>query len=426
MNREKEVTTTVRDEPTRSHAARILLVYGLIWVATAIAPRHFLTWLLENIPVLVFIVALAVTWKRFAFSNLSYALIAVFLALHAVGAQTGYAHAPIGFFLRDLFGLDRNFYDRIVHCAAGVLFYYPIRELLLRRSRVSVRAAGVYAVGTVMLGSALFECLEAFIAETFAPGKGPSWLGAQGDEWDAQMDMLMALAGSLAAMAATWAWERSLAEKPGPRPAQPAPGPMPFLKRPWLHALLVVYAAAWAICAIGPVSRQDWLLENLLVVLVLLFFAFSYRRRPLSNISYTLLLAFMLLHAVGAHYTYSKVPLGFWLQDAFQFSRNHFDRIVHFSFGLFLAVPLGDLLRTKRQPRFWAVALPVIAVGAWSGTYEIVEAVVAWTVSPGLGQAYLGTQGDIWDGQKDMAFAIGGAVLASVAWLLIARRDRTA
>lgn len=186
-----------------------------------------------------------------------------------------------------------------------------------------------------------------------------------------------------------------------------------FRERRLLQALCLAYAVAWIVAAIDPVSRGDWLLENLLVFAVVPLLIWSYRKRPLTDGSYALITAFLLLHALGAHYTYAKVPLGDWIKDALRLERNHFDRLVHFSFGLLLTYPLVDVLRFLHPRRFWAVLLPAVAMVAWSGCYEIVEAVVCWFVAPELGQEFLGVQGDVWDGQKDMALAIVGAAIAA-------------
>jgi len=90
--------------------------------------------------------------------------------------------------------------------------------------------------------------------------------------------------------------------------------------------------------AIDAVDRQDWFLENMLVLGLMVLLLTTYRHFPLSDLSYILTTISMTLHAIGAHYTYSKVPLGFWVQDMWALDRNHFDRLAHFSFGLLLAL----------------------------------------------------------------------------------------
>jgi putative membrane protein len=157
-------------------------------------------------------------------------------------------------------------------------------------------------------------------------------------------------------------------------------------------------------------------------VLFLPLLVFTYRIFPLSDLSYLLITLFLMLHAVGAHYTYAEVPVGFWLQDAFHLGRNHFDRIVHFSFGLLMAYPIREVfLRVASSRGFWAYYLPLDVTLAFSALYEIIEMIVAKTVSSGAGDAYLGTQGDIWDSQMDMASAAAGALIAMTLTALLRR-----
>ncbi len=180
-----------------------------------------------------------------------------------------------------------------------------------------------------------------------------------------------------------------------------------------LAGLLLWYGLLWTWLAIGPVNRRDWLLENLLAFALVLLLTLTYRRFQLSTLSYCLITFFMTLHAVGAHYTYAEVPLGFWLQDLWSLSRNPFDRIVHFAYGALLAYPVREVLMRLAGVRgLWSYSLSVSLILAQSGLFEIIESIVAALVSPELGNAYLGTQGDEWDAQKDMAAAFGGAVLA--------------
>ncbi len=148
------------------------------------------------------------------------------------------------------------------------------------------------------------------------------------------------------------------------------------------------------------------------------------RRFPLSDRSYVLIALFLGLHAVGAHYTYAEVPFGFWLKDHFGLARNPFDRIVHFAYGLLLSYPLREVLVRLASVRgVWSYSLPVSSILAQSALFEIIEAIVATIVSPELGTAYLGTQGDEWDAQKDMAAALVGALLAMLVTRFGSRRD---
>jgi len=168
------------------------------------------------------------------------------------------------------------------------------------------------------------------------------------------------------------------------------------------------------------VYPTDWILENILVVFFVLLVIITYKKFPLSDLSYLCITVFMTLHAFGAHYTYAETPIGFWMQEWFGFQRNHFDRVVHFSFGLLMAYPVREVfLRVAHTRGFFAYYLPLDVTLAFSGLYEIIEMVVAVLVSPSAGDAYLGTQGDIWDAQKDMGLAALGALICMVATFAI-------
>ena len=173
-----------------------------------------------------------------------------------------------------------------------------------------------------------------------------------------------------------------------------------------------IFVGCWVALAIAPRDRSDWLLENLLVFLVVGSLVATWRAFPLSNLSYLLITIFLTLHAVGAHYTYEHAAPGYWLKDWLGLKRNHFDRIVHFAFGLLLTYPLWEALRrVVKTNRFLTYFLPFSIVLAASSFFEKLEFMVAQIVSPELGAAYLGTQGDVWDAQKDMTAAMLGALL---------------
>lgn len=175
-------------------------------------------------------------------------------------------------------------------------------------------------------------------------------------------------------------------------------------------AWLVIF---WIAMAIAPKYRFDWLLENLLVFIYSSILLVSYRRFPFSNQSYLLFTLFMTLHLIGAHYTYAETPFGFWMQDWLGFGRNHYDRLVHFSYGLLLAYPFREILVRKVSINHGLASfITVNLVLSFSGFYEVIEAVTAMLVSPELGDAYLGTQGDMWDAQWDMGLAMLGAIIA--------------
>jgi putative membrane protein len=176
------------------------------------------------------------------------------------------------------------------------------------------------------------------------------------------------------------------------------------------------YAAVVVASAIGARYPADWWLENGVVFAAAAGVALAWRRFVFSNLSLALLAAFGALHAYGAHYTYSETPFGDVLREAFGLERNPYDRLVHFAFGLLLTYPLRELaLRVLHARGAWSWLLPLGGALALSASYELVESWAARIAAPELGTAFLGTQGDEWDAQKDMGAALAGALCALVA-----------
>lgn len=179
-------------------------------------------------------------------------------------------------------------------------------------------------------------------------------------------------------------------------------------------ALAILLGLLAVALGLQPLDRGTWLLENALMAALVAALAASYRRLPLSRVSYTLIFLFLCLHTVGAHYTYSLVPYREWAPWLFgDGGRNHYDRFVHFSYGLLLAYPVRELfLRVAAVRGFWGYFLPLDLTMSTSALYEMIEWGAAVTVGGDVGAAYLGTQGDEWDAQKDMALASLGALVA--------------
>ncbi|MBX7210073.1 MAG: DUF2238 domain-containing protein [Verrucomicrobiaceae bacterium] len=187
------------------------------------------------------------------------------------------------------------------------------------------------------------------------------------------------------------------------------------------RTLSALFVLLWIALAVRPVSRMDWLLENVLLLVVVPVLFAAHRRRLFSRLSHSLIFVFMCLHEIGAHYTYSQVPYDDWwrhltghtLNDVFGWQRNHFDRVVHFLYGLLVAYPIREVfLRIVRARGFWGYFLPLDLTMSTSLIYELIEWLAASVLGGDLGQAYLGTQGDMWDAHKDMALASLGALLA--------------
>jgi putative membrane protein len=193
-------------------------------------------------------------------------------------------------------------------------------------------------------------------------------------------------------------------------------------RKNYLWLLGIVYTAWWVLLAISPLDRSDWFLENVLVFLAVGVIAWTYKPFPLSLVSYTCIFVFLSLHALGAHYTYAKVPYQEWF-PALAGGRNQYDRLVHFSYGLLMAYPIREMfLRIGNVRGFWGYFLPLDLTMSTSMLYELIEWGAAVTVGSDLGAAYLGTQGDIWDAHKDMALASLGALISMIVTAMVNRR----
>ena len=183
---------------TQMHPLKLLAAcYVLIWGVMAISPVSRVDWLIQNAAPSVFIVALLTSYKRFRFSTLSYLLITLFMILHVIGSHYTYAQVPLGDWMKDAFGLNRNGFDRLVHFCFGLLLTHPLCEMLLRVLKVNRPVAVTLSVSAVLGLSAIWEILESWLAQVVSPGTGLNYLGAQGDIWDSQNDMAVALFGSL-------------------------------------------------------------------------------------------------------------------------------------------------------------------------------------------------------------------------------------
>ncbi len=192
--------------------------------------------------------------------------------------------------------------------------------------------------------------------------------------------------------------------------------------------LLGIFGIEFIALGIHPWYRQDWLLENVLVVAAIAVLIAGYRRLRFSNLAYTLICLFLLLHEIGAHYTYSLVPYDRWIEHLgatplsarFALRRNHYDRVIHFAYGLLMLVPAVEWLRAVSPSRgLWRYLLPILFLLSQSAAYELLEFAAALTFGGHLGVAYVGTQGDPWDSQKDMTCELAGSVLAMAAVIVV-------
>jgi putative membrane protein len=179
--------------------------------------------------------------------------------------------------------------------------------------------------------------------------------------------------------------------------------------------LLVVGVACLAISAVGAAERGTWLLEVFPLLIVVPLLVATARRVPLTPLAYRLIFVHALILMLGAHYTYAKVPVGFWAQDAFHLARNHYDRLGHFAQGFVPALIAREILlrRSPLMPGKWLFFLVTCVCLSVSACYEFVEWGAA-LLGGASADAFLGTQGDVWDTQWDMFMAMLGALTAQL------------
>lgn len=192
---------------------------------------------------------------------------------------------------------------------------------------------------------------------------------------------------------------------------------------PLYHRVLVAgFALVWLLLALDPADRFTWAAENLFVGAFAIGLWLIREHVRFSRVSATGIFVFLCLHEIGAHHTYAAVPYESWVKaltgttlgETFGLERNHYDRLVHFAFGLLLTWPMREVLvQTSAVRGRWSYLLPVALAMAAAMAYEVAEwLAVAVAASEESGANLLGMQGDPWDAQKDMALGAIGAMLA--------------
>jgi len=183
--------------------------------------------------------------------------------------------------------------------------------------------------------------------------------------------------------------------------------------------LLIAVCGVFVWSFLGCYDLFTWLLEVLPALIGIPILVITYRRFPLTNLLYVLIAVHAVILMVGGHYTYARVPLFDWLRDTFEWSRNHYDKVGHFAQGFVPAMISREVLLrvTPLRPGKMLTFLVISICMAISACYELIEWTVAEMTATGAAD-FLGTQGDVWDTQKDMAFCLAGAV---VALLLLSR-----
>ncbi|MEF2144124.1 MAG: DUF2238 domain-containing protein [Desulfovibrionaceae bacterium] len=190
------------------------------------------------------------------------------------------------------------------------------------------------------------------------------------------------------------------------------------------QVLAGAFAVFWTILAIDPVMRDVWWAENLPVMAVFLLLAATFRRFRFSNMAYALMSVWLILHTIGGHYTFANVPFD-WFNELIGSQRNQFDRLGHYSIG-FYAYPIAEFLTRKQLARPAVVCLfSLFAIMSLAAAYEIIEWWYAVLAGGEAGIEFLGSQGDIWDAQKDMLADTLGAVTALALFGIVWRQRRS-
>ncbi len=189
------------------------------------------------------------------------------------------------------------------------------------------------------------------------------------------------------------------------------------------HYLLIVYLIYFAILAVKPFNRNVWWAENIPILAIVVFLVVTYRYFRFTNTAYVMMSVLVFLHTLGGHYTFERVPFDF-ISNLFHFERNHFDRIAHFSVG-FYAYPVVEYVYRKGLSRSKTLVtlFGIFAIFSVAAIYEIIEWIYAVLSDPEAGIAFLGSQGDIWDAQKDM-LADGLGSIVAVALFLFWHRSK--
>lgn len=188
----------------------------------------------------------------------------------------------------------------------------------------------------------------------------------------------------------------------------------------FFYSLLGIYLALFFALAIAPIDRMTWLVENITVwILIAGILIFRARKICFSKTAYSMMFVLIYLHTIGGHYTFALVPFD-WVTDFFGFSRNHFDRMAHFSVG-FYAFAIAECLHRRQlvANRFLLCSYPIFTIASVAALYEIIEWIYAVLANPEAGIAYLGSQGDIWDAQKDMLADTLGALFAVCLYCIL-------
>ena len=190
--------------------------------------------------------------------------------------------------------------------------------------------------------------------------------------------------------------------------------------------LFVVYIVLFVVCGINPYDRSDWWAENIPIFLLFLAIVIAYIKGvKFSALSYCLMSVLLILHTIGGHYTFERVPFSF-VDNLLGFKRNMYDRLAHFTVG-FYAYAICELLQKYKlvKNKLMMFLFAIFAIGFVAMSYELLEWIFAVTNGGSAGIAFLGSQGDVWDAQKDMLSDALGAIFSGVIYLIQFRNKKS-
>jgi len=184
------------------------------------------------------------------------------------------------------------------------------------------------------------------------------------------------------------------------------------------YVLAILFAIIFMFLGISPVDREVWVVEVVPIVIIFFAFIFTFKSFRFSDYSYTLMFIWMVWHTVGGHYTFANVPFEYVTQ-LFDFERNHFDRVGHFAIGFYAFASAELLIRKKWAPPILATVFSLFFIQSVAANYEIIEWIYAVLEGGDAGVEFLGSQGDVWDAQKDMLSDSLGAIFSlALYWVL--------
>ncbi|PYG87971.1 putative membrane protein [Ruminiclostridium sufflavum DSM 19573] len=192
-----------------------------------------------------------------------------------------------------------------------------------------------------------------------------------------------------------------------------------FKKNRLLHLMLAIFAVVFVFLSCNPVDMYVWWFENILPLAAVLILAVMYKKKRLCNSSYACIFILLIMHIVGAHYTYSLCPAGIWLKDYLKLGRNNYDRMMSFAFGVLAYFPVIEILHDRlRIKYFQACILSLSFILSISAVNEIIQIYYPVVLNQEQSKMLIGMQGDIYDSQKDMGMVFSGSFIAMTGFIL--------